>query len=234
MPPYVYSDHLKVLNQFLGKSDGKDKLCATIQYACMFLSAGEAGNVKKIQASVAAARKVFRVMKPLESLTPLLLNPGFLGNRPGLIEAIGKLKSVLMAGYFSFDHLIWSGHAGLVTDTELLARIQKISSSCWFGGSLCVIICECFEILNLAAVERAEENDEDWAKEQNRVKNEIRRRSLTLTHACLQATLAIGILQLLPLKPRAVGLIGAITSALNCYMLFPSLPKRVEKTTKKD
>ena len=36
---------------------------APVQYACMFISAGEPGNVKKIQASVAAARKVFRVMR---------------------------------------------------------------------------------------------------------------------------------------------------------------------------
>lgn len=32
-----------------------------LQYTCMFISAGEPGNAKKIQASVAAARKVFRV-----------------------------------------------------------------------------------------------------------------------------------------------------------------------------
>lgn len=34
-----------------------------LQYACMFLSAGEPGNLKKVQASVTAARKVFRVMR---------------------------------------------------------------------------------------------------------------------------------------------------------------------------
>lgn len=34
-----------------------------MQYACMFISAGEPGKLKKIQASVTAARKVFRVMR---------------------------------------------------------------------------------------------------------------------------------------------------------------------------
>lgn len=34
-----------------------------LQYACMFISAGEPGNIKKVQASVTAARKVFRVMR---------------------------------------------------------------------------------------------------------------------------------------------------------------------------
>jgi hypothetical protein len=33
------------------------------QYAAMFVAAGEPGNVKKIQASVATARKVFRIMR---------------------------------------------------------------------------------------------------------------------------------------------------------------------------
>ena len=38
----------------------------SLQYACLFLSAGEPGNIKKIQASVTAARKVFRIMRVRE------------------------------------------------------------------------------------------------------------------------------------------------------------------------
>ena len=33
------------------------------QYVCMFLNNGEPGQLKKVQASVTAARKVFRVMR---------------------------------------------------------------------------------------------------------------------------------------------------------------------------
>ena len=44
-----------------------------MQYACMFISAGEPGNVKKIQASVAAARKVFRIMRVSYTLLSTLL-----------------------------------------------------------------------------------------------------------------------------------------------------------------
>jgi hypothetical protein len=36
---------------------------STLQYACLFLSAGQPGNLKKVQASVTAARKVFRIMR---------------------------------------------------------------------------------------------------------------------------------------------------------------------------
>lgn len=38
-------------------------VCPALQYACMFISANEPGNVKKIQASVTAARKIFRVFR---------------------------------------------------------------------------------------------------------------------------------------------------------------------------
>lgn len=70
--------HAQVLAQFLGKTDGKDKLLATIQvraggrlsvsspptqYACLMISAGEPGNAKKVQTSVAAGRKVFRILR---------------------------------------------------------------------------------------------------------------------------------------------------------------------------
>ena len=73
----------------------------------MFLSAGEPGNIKKIQASVTAARKVFRVMRPLESLVPVLSTPGFTGKQPLFLEAVNKLKSILMSLYFGADHVVW-------------------------------------------------------------------------------------------------------------------------------
>lgn len=219
-----YSNHLKVLNQFIGKSDGKDKLCATIQYACLLLSAGEPGNIKKIQSSVAAARKVFRILKPLESLTPLLLHPGFAGTRPLVIEAISKLKCLLMAGYFGGDHIIWSGQAGLVTNPTVLQNCQRFSTYCWFGGSLCTIMGEVYELIQLCTIRQTDESEEEWQRKQADIHATIHRRSLVLIHACFQAALAMGLLQLAPLKPRTVGILGVVTSALNCYMLFPSPP----------
>ena len=91
---------LQALNGFLAKAGGKDKLTALIQvrngllgcaqpalactlvaqvsvplsmqYTCMFISAGEPGNAKKIQASVAAARKVFRVFGVRSRGSPVL------------------------------------------------------------------------------------------------------------------------------------------------------------------
>lgn len=42
-----------------------------------------------------------------------------------------------------------------------------------------------------------------------------------------QAALAAGLLQLLPLKPRTVGLLGVVASAMNCYLLLPAYPKPV-------
>lgn len=97
-----------------------------------------------------------------------------------------QLKSMLMAGYFAFDHIIWSGQAGLVADTKPLAKYQRISSFCWFGGSLCTITCEAYEIMRLLAIVKGEESEEDWEKEKNRIDEEVHRRSIILIHACLQ------------------------------------------------
>lgn len=100
-----------------------------------------------------------------------------------------QLKSILMAGYFTFDHFVWSGHAGLITDTSILTRAQKTSSYCWFGGSLCTIICECHAILELCSLEKGCASDEDWVEELSRIKAEVNRRSLVLLHACFQVRL---------------------------------------------
>lgn len=40
-----------------------NKSSLVLQYAAMFVSAGEAGDAKKVQTSVAAARKVFRIFR---------------------------------------------------------------------------------------------------------------------------------------------------------------------------
>lgn len=44
-----------------------------------------------------------------------------------------------------------------------------------------------------------------------------------------QAALAAGLLGLTSWKPRFVGFLGVMASAINCYMLFPALPKPAEK-----
>ena len=84
----------QALNGFLAKADGKDKLTALIQYAAMWASAGAPGNARKVQASVAAARKVFRVFRPLESATPVLLDPRFVRGVPIHKQAIAKVRQM--------------------------------------------------------------------------------------------------------------------------------------------
>ena len=39
-----------------------------------------------------------------------------------------------------------------------------------------------------------------------------------------QAALACGLLGLTNWKPRFVGFLGVVASAINCYLLFPTLP----------
>ncbi|KAK9838281.1 hypothetical protein WJX81_002226 [Elliptochloris bilobata] len=218
-------DHLKAVNGFLAKSGGKDKLTALIQYAAMFVSAGEPGNAKKVQVSVAAARKVFRIFGPLEQLTPLVLNPRLNPNKPSAIEIINKLKQMLMAVYFGADHVVWASQAGLYTNKQAVERWQKASLYGWMGGSVCTVVAECYELLALTAVRRDGESEAAWKARQARALAEVDGRLLVLFHALVQAALACGLLGVLPFKPRFVGFLGVVASAVNCYMLFPALPK---------
>ena len=45
----------------------------------------------------------------------------------------------------------------------------------------------------------------------------------------VQAALAVGLLQLRPWKPRFVGFLGVVASAMNCYMLLPPAAKPAVK-----
>jgi hypothetical protein len=50
----------------------------------------------------------------------------------------------------------------------------------------------------------------------------------------VQAALATGLLGLTNWKPRFVGFLGVVASAVNCYMLFPALPKTAQKPVRKE
>ncbi|KAK2076171.1 hypothetical protein QBZ16_001103 [Prototheca wickerhamii] len=222
---------------FLDKSDGRDKLLAAVQYAAMFASAGQPGDIKRIQVSVATARKVFRILKPLESLNPIVQNPHLNPNKPVVLELLNKaraladerLKSVLMAIYFGGDNIVWASQAGILQNKVLTQRAQKASLYGWFGGSACTIINELYE-LNAMTERRAGESDDQYRERMAKTQAELNRHLLVFIHAVTQALLAMGLLELRPWKPRTVGLFGIVASVLNCYMLFPALPKPVAKT----
>ncbi|GIL49947.1 hypothetical protein Vafri_6243 [Volvox africanus] len=226
----TYADHLTVVKGFCDKADGKDKLTALIQYACMFISAGEPGNIKKIQASVTAARKVFRVMRPLELVTPLLIQPGYTGKQPVLLEAINKVKAILMAIYFGADHVVWAHQIGLISDKKIGERYQKLSLWSWALGSVCTIAAEGWQITAANVTRKEGETEEEYGKRVEEVKKQINQRLFILIHALFQAALAAGLLQVAPLKPRTVGFLGVVASAMNCYMLLPAYPKPAPKS----
>ena len=53
--------------------------------------------------------------------------------------------------------------------------------------------------------------------------------ALRLPRAPKQAALAGGLLGVTNWKPRFVGFLGVVASAINCYMLFPALPQPAAK-----
>eukprot|EP00210_Caulerpa_lentillifera_P008344 g7958.t1 len=133
-----------------------------------------------------------------------------------------------MACYFGFDHVVWMGQIGLTPDLKLLKASQKVSTTCWFVSSLCTIATQC-----IVLAERLPELREDiLPNEKAQLRKEIHTQLLILVHACLQASLALGLLGYAPIKTRHLGLIGTLTSALNCYLLYPpTRPNEKEKTS---
>jgi hypothetical protein len=199
----------------------------------MFLSAGQPGQLRKVQASVTAARKVFRVMRPLESITPLLMDPRLPGKQAWQVEAVAKLKDVLMAAYFAADHVVWANQIGLLPETKrgkkAGERAQKVSLWSWALGSACTVVLEAHGILQAAARQRQGESDGEWLARQEQARQEINARSFVLLHGCVQMATAMGLLQVLPWRPRTVGLLGTIASAMNCYLLLPAHPHNAAK-----
>lgn len=134
-----------------------------------------------------------------------------------------------MAIYFGGDNIVWASQAGILQNKVLTQRAQKASLYGWFGGSACTIINELYE-LNAMTERRAGESDDQYRERMAKTQAELNRHLLVFIHAVTQALLAMGLLELRPWKPRTVGLFGIVASVLNCYMLFPALPKPVAKT----
>ena len=51
-----------------------------------------------------------------------------------------------MAVYFGADHVVWAQQAGLLNNKQLTTRAQKASLYGWFGGSLCTVMGELYEL----------------------------------------------------------------------------------------
>jgi len=196
----------------------------------MLASAGEPGKLQQIQASVTKARKVFRLLKPLQQLTPVLVNEPYKLGWPWFL--VNRLKAVLMAVYFGFDHVVWASQAGIYSNKEGLEKAKKISLYSWFGGSLCTIV-EDIAVMSdaIQKVEGLERGSEERKKAIENAVRTVQARRLTLLHATLQSLLALGLMEKSVFKgrKRLVGSVGLAASALNCYMMFPPYPSPAPK-----
>ena len=64
--------------------------------------------------------------------------------------------------------------------------------------------------------------DEDERRETRaKADAEALKRTFTVCHAAIQATLALGLADALPIKPRTLGVLGVTASVMNIYLLLP-------------
>uniref|UniRef100_A0A7R9SV23 Peroxisomal membrane protein 11C n=1 Tax=Polyblepharides amylifera TaxID=1486889 RepID=A0A7R9SV23_9CHLO len=210
------NSYLTATQGFLSKADGKDKLLALLQYAAMLASGGEPGISIQVQKSLAGARKPFRIMKPLEALLPLLKTPQKNAHIP--LVLLDKLKGLGMVLYFGGDHVVWASSSGLVTDKELVEKAGQISLYGWLVGSVCAALLEAVAAVQSEAKCETDANPSDVIWEQRK------KHSLVVTSNVCQASVALALLGIVPMKPRTTAMLGFLTSAISCYQLLPTFP----------
>lgn len=71
-------------------------------------------------------------MQPLEVLSPFLREPYLPGRQPIHMELLPKLRSLFMASYFGFDHLVWLGSVNIIKDKKFLERCAAASVLCFY------------------------------------------------------------------------------------------------------
>lgn len=212
-------DYYKCLAGLLGKSDGRDKFLAAIQFVAMFTAASQAkpGHAAAIAKNLGGARKPFRILKPLDVLIGLLHMPA--GKGPALLALLEKVKMLGFLSYFLGDHLVWASSVGLVTDKSLAEKATKLSMYGWMSASLSTLVTETAALLK---TESAKPEAEELS--QKRIKH-----TLVLTQNCCQVAVAGGLLGILPVKPRQIATCGIVMSCINLYLMAPSLPALAPK-----
>ncbi|RWR86624.1 Peroxisomal membrane protein 11C [Cinnamomum micranthum f. kanehirae] len=221
---------LELLVLYLNKAEARDKICRAIQYGSKFLSNGEPGTAQNVDKSTTLARKVFRLLKFVNDLHPLI-SPAPQGTPLPLI-LLGKSKNALLSTFLLLDQVVWAGRSGIYKNKERTELIGRISLFCWMGSSACSTLVELAELVRLSGAKKKLEKD---LKQTDKYQNEQYLRKikqsndslLALVKASMDIVVAIGLLQLTPRKvtPRVTGAFGFITSLISCYQLLPSSPK---------
>ncbi len=68
----------------------------------------------------------------------------------------------------------------------MVGRFQKASLYGWAGGSLCTVISESWELVQLNKIKRKDESEEAWQARQAKAISEINSHSLVLFHGLVQ------------------------------------------------
>mmetsp|Transcript_10567 Transcript_10567/g.38843 ORF Transcript_10567/g.38843 Transcript_10567/m.38843 type:complete len:227 (+) Transcript_10567:103-783(+) len=207
----------KALSALMGKPDGKDKVLATIQYACMFLAAGSSGNALQLQKALASSRKPFRLYKPVDQLMPILHGKH--------MSPINKIKAIAMALYFGGDHIVWAGSVGLIKNKELVEKVQKVSLYGWLVGSVCTLLSEARALSRKYDPSRLKELDEA-------AQLELKRKAMSVAQAAAQTTLCLGMLKYFNAKPRTLGFLGLTSSALSVALMLTTPPRAAPTASK--
>ena len=204
----------------------------------MFASGGEPGTALAVQKSLAAARKPFRLYKPVEILVPFLRSPpDFAANAAN--AAVEYAKNIGMAIYFGCDHVVWAHAAGVVKDAALAKNMQKLSLWGWFIASCAGLYAQTGDLTD-ALDDMTDANREESeavaagdgvavasASARKRDAARVARGVMAgvVTNGA-QALLALALLEKVSMSKKQTGALGVFLSAMNVYKLTPPMKRK--------
>ena len=130
-------------------------------------------------------------------------------------------KAIGMSAYMAFDHVVFLGATGLVTNKQITELCQKLSYYGWFVGSVAGLYQSANELGKCVRDVADADDDEDRKRDIAKVAKPV---FTAITTNTLQALLALALLEKIPMKKRNVGALGMALSLLNVYSMFPAAP----------
>ncbi|EDV26965.1 Peroxisomal membrane protein 11B [Trichoplax sp. H2] len=139
--------------KYAAQTAGRDKLCRVVQYGskiAAWLLEGNPNNAKMIEVintlstSLAMARKVFRIGKPIDEVLNAWKCSG-LGDL--LYKLTLTVSHVCRALYLFHDHLVWLAHVGVGSLDK--KKITLLASRFWLAALITALLRDIYEMITL-------------------------------------------------------------------------------------
>ncbi|KAI9488605.1 peroxisomal biogenesis factor 11 [Zychaea mexicana] len=216
------------VNNFLGTTTGREKLCRFIQYFARFYAfyllrqgAPQSSSQRwnDLKQHIGNGRKFFRLFKPIEFVQTAVHS---LGSSDEVVRLTAVVKHLSNALYYCSEVFVLTTAIGFYKPKNV-DKIQKFGWKCWFISLFASILASLykFRLLNVKAVmlEKSKRHlegkrDPELNLQEKQLVKEINSNSYQLVQDVVDIIIPSGNLGWLPVDEGVIGLAGAITSLM--------------------